>query len=1269
MDVLCRLYDFHVFNEEESTTSRSAKKFIIQMFGKDVQGNTYSIFVRNFKPFFYIKVPDDNKRWHKYNMNAFVKNLKSKCGDGIASAELIDRKKLYGFDGGKQHQFIKLSFPNTTIMNRVKKLWYNMIDDKHSRWGKRRVLKREGYRGTKIYESNIPPLLRYFHIQNISPSGWVGFDSKQAHITSVKKTTCDYEYSINYDKIHSLDNKEDTIPLVVCSFDIEASSSHGDFPLPKKSYKKLVMDILDYWDNHDMVDEDTDMQQSILKQIVLTAFEMDNLEGIHKVFPKEPRCINYKYINRRIDKWLKEPVKHLMQGVHIENIISGTTESDESKWVRPAFWRSKPRVKDTILDILNNTKYDRGDKLEDIDKTLVQGFPPLEGDKVTFIGSTFTRVGEQEPYLKHCIVLDTCDEVDGLEIESYKTEDHVLLAWRNLLQREKPDVVIGYNIFGFDYPFMIARAEELDCKDEFVQISKNIDEVCIIKKTSIKIASGVHELTYIAAPGLLPLDLYNYFRREVNLPSYKLDNVASHFIGDMVQGYAHEDEITIFKSKNLLGLQNRNYVRFEEIGNSTEYYADGKKFRVFDVNLERGEFKIEGNIQPNQDKKIRWSLAKDDVSPQDIFRLSNGTAADRAVVATYCVMDCILTQLLAEKNDILTGFTEMASICSVPISFIIMRGQGIKLLSFIGKKCRELGILMPDIPKGKADESYEGAICLPPKCNLYIDNPIACVDYSSLYPSSMISENLSHDSKVWTKEYDLEGNLIEELGSDEYDNLDEYEYVDVEYDTYRWIRKRQGGREIKTKVGTKICRFAQYPDDKLGVMAAILVELLEARKATRILIKYKTLTTKSGEIYTGLLSSDDKNYFIKQKNGKKSTIAKTECISIKDTYNDFMKNIFDKRQLGYKITANSVYGACGAKTSAFYEIDVAAATTATGRKLLIYAKNVIERVYHNRKCETKDYGMVLANAEVIYGDTDSCFFTFNLSELDGTPITGKKALIITIELAQELGKLASSMLKGPHDLEYEKTLMPWALLSKKRYVGMQYEFDPNKCKRKSMGIVLKRRDNAPIVKEIYGGIIDILMKNGDVNKAIEFTREFIGDMIDEKFPMRKLIITKSLRGFYKNPKTIAHKVLAERMGKRDPGTKPSIGSRVPFAYVQTKRKVKLQGERIEHPDFIKKNNLKLDYVFYITNQIMKPIMQIFALPSVMNNIPNFQRKKRQFYAELETLKQQVSEDEFLKKAIKKRNKEVEALIFADLLVKADHLKNGHQNIASFFSRI
>ena len=61
-----------------------------------------------------------------------------------------------------------------------------------------------------------------------------------------------------------------------------------------------------------------------------------------------------------------------------------------------------------------------------------------------------------------------------------------------------------------------------------------------------------------------------------------------------------------------------------------------------------------------------------------------------------------------------------------------------------------------------------------------------------------------------------------------------------------------------------------------------------------------------------------------------------------------------------------------------------------------------------------------------------------------------------------------------------KTFDPLLLLSKKRYVGILYEHNPNKGKRKEMGIVLKRRDNAPIVKDVYGGLIDILMKSQDI---------------------------------------------------------------------------------------------------------------------------------------------------------------------------------------------
>ena len=194
-------------------------------------------------------------------------------------------------------------------------------------------------------------------------------------------------------------------------------------------------------------------------------------------------------------------------------------------------------------------------------------------------------------------------------------------------------------------------------------------------------------------------------------------------------------------------------------------------------------------------KKVRWGLAKDDVTPQDIFRMTNEGPDERAIIAKYCIQDCNLVHYLMNKIDVITGFVEMASLCSVPLDFLVMRGQGIKLTSYLAKKCREKKTLMPVLDKADSDEGYEGAIVLPPKCDLYLDDPVACVDYSSLYPSSMISENISPDSKVWTREYDLDGKLIAETGEKDdsgnyiYDNLDGYKYVDITYDTYSWRRK------------------------------------------------------------------------------------------------------------------------------------------------------------------------------------------------------------------------------------------------------------------------------------------------------------------------------------------------------------------------------------------------------------------------------------------------------------------------------------------------
>jgi hypothetical protein len=319
---------------------------------------------------------------------------------------------------------------------------------------------------------------------------------------------------------------------------------------------------------------------------------------------------------------------------------------------------------------------------------------------------------------------------------------------------------------------------------------------------------------------------------------------------------------------------------------------------------------------------------------------------------------------------------------------------------------------------------------------------------------------------------------------------------------------------------------------------------------------------------------------------------------------------------------------------------------------------------------TDNHHFAAGVGNMIVHNTDSVFFTFSLKEPEtGEKIIGQKALEISIEIAQEACHLVSKFLKQPHDFEYEKTFFPFLLLSKKRYVGMMYETDPKKCKRKEMGIVLKRRDNAPIVKDVYGGVIDILMKEQNINKAVEFLDTCLTNITQEKFPIEKLIITKSLNSTYKKPNQIAHKVLADRMTSRDPGNKPSVGDRIPFVYIHTKNKKALQGEKIETPTFIKENNLKIDYAFYITNQIMKPIQQVFALVLEKIWIENKKISRlKNFQKEVEKIRTFCDEDKVEEKIEKLKNDEIKILLFDKYIRSSENIKNSNQSMMKFVTK-
>jgi DNA polymerase elongation subunit (family B) len=403
----------------------------------------------------------------------------------------------------------------------------------------------------------------------------------------------------------------------------------------------------------------------------------------------------------------------------------------------------------------------------------------------------------------------------------------------------------------------------------------------------------------------------------------------------------------------------------------------------------------------------------------------------------------------------------------------------------------------------------------------------------------------------------------------------------------------------------------------------------------------------------------------------------------------FLKNIYDGLQLAYKVTANGLYGLLGASTSPIYMKELAASTTATGRQMLEFSRDFIEGpfgelinlaleneekfrieakklfTYENEKLKTtypsvytftpekkfiepranrnnmndfieyfyKKSITVLNNRQrvkpkIIYGDTDSVFFTMKIHDIETKDIkVDKEALQMCIEFGQLAGATICKILPEPEEQVYEKTLWPLVLISKKRYVGNLYETDVNKYYQKSMGIVLKRRDNAKIVKIVVGGIVNYILNERSNQGAIDYTRSLIKKILRGHFGIDKFIITKTLKGVYKGTKqttsfeydkitnkkttieagtkgswawddinsSLAHVSLCQRIKKRDPGNSPEMNDRIPYVYIIPKGKVLLQGDRIEDPKYVIQNNLELDYLFYITNQIMKPSIQFLEL--------------------------------------------------------------------------
>ncbi|KAF8726461.1 hypothetical protein AX14_007849 [Amanita brunnescens Koide BX004] len=166
-------------------------------------------------------------------------------------------------------------------------------------------------------------------------------------------------------------------------------------------------------------------------------------------------------------------------------------------------------------------------------------FPEATQDPVIQIANMVTRQGDQQPFIRNIFALDTCAHIVGSHVLSFKSEAELLLAWRDFVETVDPDVVIGYNISAFDFPYLIDRAKALKLNGfPFLGRLENVRTETKATHFSSR-AFGQRESKETSLNGRLQLDVLQFMQREYKLRSYSLNSVCAEFLGEQKEDVHH----------------------------------------------------------------------------------------------------------------------------------------------------------------------------------------------------------------------------------------------------------------------------------------------------------------------------------------------------------------------------------------------------------------------------------------------------------------------------------------------------------------------------------------------------------------------------------------------------------------------------------------------------------------------------------------------------------------------------------------------------------
>lgn len=180
----------------------------ITAFGKAPDGASVCVHVR-FTPYFFVKMP---KEYSDARAQLFVTEC-SKRYEGLVTNKcaVVKRKCLWGYQAGAVHRFAQLAFDSVAAHKRAR---YDLPR-----------------RGFDTYEARVDPLVRLFHLRDVSPCRWV----RVAAWTRPHRIVADVDVEIEC-ALTAVGPSDRTTrpPLVFASFDIEAYSHKPEGNQPRK---------------------------------------------------------------------------------------------------------------------------------------------------------------------------------------------------------------------------------------------------------------------------------------------------------------------------------------------------------------------------------------------------------------------------------------------------------------------------------------------------------------------------------------------------------------------------------------------------------------------------------------------------------------------------------------------------------------------------------------------------------------------------------------------------------------------------------------------------------------------------------------------------------------------------------------------------------------------------------------------------------------------------------------------------------------------------